>query len=230
MYGLRPVSPTIRAVLFDLDGTLVDNMPFHIDAWIETARSLGREITAATVMRDFAGRRNEEILPALLGRAMSPSEVASIADAKEARYRELFGPHVAPLRGAVALLDELTAHGVLCGIASAAPKPNRDFVLEALGLRSRFRAVVGAEEVTRGKPAPDLFLLGASRLGVDPREVLVFEDAHLGVQAAVAAGMLACGVTTGEPSEVLTAAGAMTTAPDLEALPEVLRALWRRVA
>ncbi len=229
---VRPVRPptTIRAVLFDLDGTLVDNMPFHIDAWIETARSLGREITAATVMRDFAGRRNEEILPALLGRPLDPAELAALADAKEARYRELFAPHVAPIRGAVALLDELAAHGVLCGIASAAPKPNRDFVLDRLGLRDRFRVIVGAEEVSRGKPAPDLFLLGASRLGVDPRAVLVFEDAHLGVTAAVAAGMIACGVTTGEPGEVLTAAGAMATAPDLHSLPDALRAMWQRAA
>lgn len=217
----------LRAVLFDLDGTLVDNMPFHIDAWIETARSLGRTLTAAEVMRDFAGRRNEEILPALLGRALSPAEVATLADAKEARYRELFGPHVAPVRGTVALLDELAAHGVVCGIASAAPKPNRDFVLDRLGLRERFRVVVGAEEVTRGKPAPDLFLLGADRLGVAPASVLVFEDAHLGVQAAVAAGMRACGVTTGEGDDVLRAAGAMATAPDLAALPDAVRALWR---
>ncbi len=219
---------TIRAVLFDLDGTLVDNMPFHIEAWIETARALGREITAATVMRDFAGRRNEEILPALLGRAMSPAEVGAIADTKESRYRELYAPHVTPVRGTVALLDDLAAHGVLVGIASAAPKPNRDFVLDRLGLRDRFRVIVGAEEVSRGKPEPDLFLLGAARLGVDPGAVLVFEDAHLGVQAAVAAGMIACGVTTGEPAAVLAAAGAMTTAPDLAGIPEALRALWQR--
>jgi HAD superfamily hydrolase (TIGR01509 family) len=131
------------------------------------------------------------------------------------------------VRGAVALLDELAARGVAVGIASAAPKPNRDFVLDRLGLRDRFRVVVGAEEVARGKPAPDLFLLGAERLGVDPATVLVFEDAHLGVRAAVAAGMRACGVTTGEPAHVLTAAGAMATAPDLHDLPDALRALWR---
>ncbi len=220
--------PSIRAVLFDLDGTLVDNMPFHIEAWIETARALGRAITAAEVMRDFAGRTNAEILPALLGRPVAPAELSTLADAKEALYRELYGPHVAPLRGAVALLDDLAAHGVVVGIASAAPRPNRDFVLDRLGLRDRFRVIVGAEEVTRGKPAPDLFLLGASRLGIEPRDVLVFEDAHLGVRAAVSAGMVACGVTTVERPEVLAAAGAIATAPDLDALPDGLRALWRR--
>ncbi len=217
----------VRAVLFDLDGTLVDNMRFHIEAWIETARSLGREITAETVMRDFAGRRNEEILPAMVGRAMEPAEVAAIAAVKEARYRELFDAHVAPIAGAVALLDELDACGVVCGIASAAPKVNRDFVLDRLGLRDRFRVIVGAEEVSRGKPAPDLFLLGAERLGVDAASVLVFEDAHLGVVAARAAGMRACGVTTTEPAAVLLEAGAMATAPDLAALPDAVRALWR---
>ncbi|MDO9018367.1 MAG: hypothetical protein Q8S73_01560 [Deltaproteobacteria bacterium] len=91
-------------------------------------------------MRDFAGGRNEEILPALLGRAMSAAEIATIADAKEARYRELFSLHVAPVRGAVALLDELDAHGVVFGIASAAPKPNRD---------SRPPIVVGPTKGTR---------------------------------------------------------------------------------
>lgn len=217
----------LRAVLFDLDGTLVDNMRFHIEAWIETARSLGREITAETVMRDFAGRRNEEILPVIVGRAMEPAEVAALASVKEARYRELFDAHVAPIAGAVALLDELDACGVVCGIASAAPKVNRDFVLDRLGLRDRFRVIVGAEEVSRGKPAPDLFLLGAERLGVDPAAVLVFEDAHLGVVAARAAGMRACGVTTTEPAAVLLDAGAMATAPDLAALPDAVRALWR---
>lgn len=221
------MTAALSAVLFDLDGTLVDNMPFHIDAWIETARALGREITAGDVMRDFAGRRNEEILPALTGRALSAAEIAEIAEAKEARYRVLYGPHVAPLAGAVALLDDLDAHGVLVGIASAAPKANRDFVLDRIGWRARFRVIVGAEEVSRGKPAPDLFLRGAERLGVDPTRVLVFEDAHLGVTAARAASMRVCGITTVETSEALTAAGAMGTARDFTALPDVVRALWR---
>lgn len=218
----------MRAVLFDLDGTLVDNMPYHIQAWIETARLLGRELDAADVMRDLAGRRNEEILPMLAGRAMTVAEVAGLADAKEARYRELYRPHVAPIAGAAALLDELDAHGVAVGIASAAPRPNRDMVLDRLGLRARFAAVAGAEEVRRGKPAPDLFLLGASRLGVEPARVLVFEDAHLGVAAARAAGMRVCGVTTCESAAVLEGAGAMACAPDLSALPDAVRALWRR--
>ena len=111
--------------------------------------------------------------------------------------------------------------------ASRAPRPGPTATScsTAWGCATAF---VGAEEVTRGKPAPDLFLLGASRLGIEPRDVLVFEDAHLGVRAAVSAGMVACGVTTVERPEVLAAAGAIATAPDLDALPDGLRALWRR--
>jgi beta-phosphoglucomutase family hydrolase len=217
----------VRAVLFDLDGTLVDNMRFHIEAWIEFARGLGRTITAATVMREFAGRRNEEILPRLVGHPLDPEEVRQLAEAKEARYRELYAPHVAPLAGAEALLDELAARGVIAAIASAAPRANREMVLGRIGLAARFGAVVGAEEVARGKPAPDLFLEAAARIGVDPAEVLVFEDAHLGVTAARAAGMRACGITTVEPPEELLAAGAMATAPDFARLPDRVRALWR---
>ncbi len=216
----------VRAVLFDLDGTLVDNMAFHITAWIETAKALGRTLTAATVMRDFAGRRNDEILPALLGRPLAPDELARIAHEKEARYRDLYGPHVALIRGASALLDALDAKQVRYGIASAAPKDNRDFVLDRLGLRARFRCVAGAEEVARGKPAPDLFLLGAERLGLAPAETLVFEDAHLGVVAARAAGMRVCGLTTTEAADVLLDAGALACAPDLASLPERVTALW----
>jgi beta-phosphoglucomutase len=218
--------PPVRAVLFDLDGTLVDNMAAHARAWVETARSLGRALTAETVQRDFAGRRNDELFPMLLGRPVGPDELALLADAKEARYRELYRPHLCPLAGAEALLDGLRRRGVRCAVASAAPAPNRAFVLDGLGWRGRFDAVVGAEEVARGKPFPDLFLRAAERVGVEPAACLVFEDATLGVQAAQAAGMRVCGITTAEPSAVLRAAGAFACAPDFTALPEAVRALW----
>jgi beta-phosphoglucomutase family hydrolase len=218
----------IRAILFDLDGTLVDNMGFHIDAWIETARALGLSLTPERVMREFAGRRNDEILPQLLGRPVGADELATLAAAKEARYRTLYHAHVAPLPGAGQLLDELAAVGVATAIASAAPPDNRAFLLDELGWQGRFAAVVGAEEVARGKPAPDLFLAAAARLGVAPADTLVFEDAHLGVQAACAAGMRACGITTVEPAAVLLEAGALATARDFASLPETVTALWGR--
>jgi beta-phosphoglucomutase len=223
-----PMTQAIRAVLFDLDGTLVDNMNAHIGAWIEMGRKLGRELTREEILRDFSGRKNEELLPKVAGRPLEPAELEELAEEKEARYRELYAPDLRLLAGAEALLDELAAHGVAAGIASAAPRKNREFVLNGLGLMSRMGTVVGAEEVEHGKPAPDLFLEAAKRLRCEPQAALVFEDAMLGVQAGRAAGMTVCGVTTSEPAAVLQAAGAHFTIADFTQLPEPLRArLWR---
>jgi beta-phosphoglucomutase len=202
-----------------------DNMGAHAQAWVETARSLGVALAAETVQREFAGRRNDELFPRVLGRPVAADELARLAEAKEALYRALYRPHLRPLAGTEALLDALRARGVRCAVASAAPTANRAFVLDGLGWWGRFDAVVGAEEVARGKPFPDLFLRAAERVGVEPAACLVFEDATLGVQAARAAGMRACGVTTAEPAAVLLAAGAFACAPDFTALPEAVRAL-----
>lgn len=217
--------PEIRGVLFDLDGTLVHNMPYHIAAWIELGRELGIELTAERIQREFSGRLNDEILRGVLGLKLSDDDVLMWAERKEVRYRELYAPHLKLLAGADALLDRLRARGIACGIASAAPGANRAFVLDGVGLRARVDGIVGGEEVTRGKPAPDLFLEGARRIGVRAGDVLVFEDAVLGVQAGRAAGMRVCGITTAEPAESLLAAGAFATASDFGVLPDVVTRL-----
>ena len=208
-----------RAVLFDLDGTLVDNMPFHIEAWLAMARSLDVALTAEHFERDFNGRRNEEIFPALLNRPVPPEELARLAEQKERHYRALYTPHLAPLRGARELLERLRAAGLGLAVASSAPRDNRTFVLEGLALRPFFAHVVGAEDVTRGKPAPDLFLAAARALGVEPSTCVVFEDAVNGIRAARAAGMIAVGVTTLTPGEDLREAGAQWLLPDFASLP-----------
>jgi beta-phosphoglucomutase len=214
----------IHAVLFDLDGTLVDNMPFHITAWIETGRALDRELTREQIL-SFAGRKNEEILPIILGRALHPEELARFADQKEARYRELYAGQIQLHVGADKLLHELAARGVACAIASAAPRDNRKLVVEATGLTARMGAIVGAEEVKNGKPAPDLFLEAARRLSANPANTLVFEDAVAGVHAGLAAGMRVVGITTSEPAEKLLAAGALAAIPDFDAVPATLFSL-----
>ncbi len=212
----------IRAVLFDLDGTMVDNMSYHVDAWIEMGKKLGRELTREYIQREFAGRKNEELFPLVVGRALDAAEIDQLSEEKEARYRELFAPHVRLLGGLDAFLDLLAARGIAVGIATAAPAKNRRLVLERSGLAARISVVVGAEQVERGKPAPDLFLAAAQQLGCEPSVTLVFEDAVLGVQAGCAAGMLVCGVTTSEPAEALFAAGAQFTIRDFAELPQPL--------
>ena len=213
------MAQVIRAVLLDMDGTVVDNMPYHVDAWVEMGQKLGHALTRERIQREFSGRKNEELFPLLLGRALDASELQRLADEKEARYRELFAPHVQLLNGLDAFLESLATQGIAVGIATAAPEKNRELVLSRSGLAKRVAAVVGAEQVQRGKPAPDLFLAAADQLGCEPRATLVFEDAVLGVQAGRAAGMVVCGVTTGEPSEVLRDAGAHFTIRDFTELP-----------
>jgi beta-phosphoglucomutase family hydrolase len=212
----------IRAVLFDLDGTMVDNMSYHADAWIEMGEKLGRTLTPEYIQREFSGRKNEELFPSVAGRAMDAAEIERLAEEKEARYRELYEPHVRLVEGLDALLNQLVVGRIAVGIATAAPQKNRDFVLERTGLSARIAVVVGAERVKNGKPAPDLFLEAACQLGCDPRFTLVFEDAVLGVQAGRAAGMTVCGVTTSEPSEALLGAGAEFTVGDFTELPAPL--------
>ncbi len=212
----------VRGVLFDLDGTLVDNMGFHIEAWLAMGQQLGQPLTREQIMRDFAGRRNEEIFPLVLGRAVAGEELERLAGQKEAHYRALYAPHLQLIAGAAQFMEVLMRHGIPFGVASAAPRENRAFVLEGLGLHERLACVVGAEEVAHGKPAPDVFLEGARRLARAPGEVIVFEDARLGIQAARAAGMRAYGITTSEEAAELLAAGATAAFADFTALPDDL--------
>jgi HAD superfamily hydrolase (TIGR01509 family) len=218
------VSRRYDAAVFDLDGTLVDNIRWHLQAWVEMGRKLGVDITAEQFEREYSGRRNEEIFPAVARRPLAPEELSRLAAEKEARYRELYAPHLRLHGGAGALLASLEQARVTCAIASAAPAENRAFVLHGLGLEARFRAVVGAEAVTRGKPFPDLFLAAAAAVDVPPARCLAFEDAVLGVQAARAAGMDVVGLTTTTSAALLREAGAQWTAADFTGLPGDVRA------
>ena len=218
---MNPAHP-LRAAVFDMDGTLVDNMAWHARAWVETCRRLGLEIPSERFEREFAGKKNEEIFPLLLGRALEPEELTRLADEKESLYRSLYAPHLALLGGARELLERLKAAGVRLAVATAAPPANRTLVLDGLGLRSCFERIIGAEDAPRGKPAPDMYLAAARALGVDPASCVAFEDAVNGVLSARAAGMLAAGVTTATGAGALREAGARWTMADFRELPEEL--------
>jgi beta-phosphoglucomutase len=212
----------VRGVIFDLNGTLVDDIGYHYEAWRELAASLGRPLDDAT-FQSLNGLKNEDIFPRLLGRPVSRDELERLSTQKEERYRALFRPHMAPLRGAEELMARLRASGVRLALASSAPPGNRDMVLDGLRWRALFDAIVEAEHLP-GKPAPDVFLEAARRLGLSPAECLVFEDAVNGVRAAVAAGMAVVGITTNVPAAALLDAGAREAAPDFASLPERVRA------
>jgi beta-phosphoglucomutase family hydrolase len=182
------------AVLWDLDGTLLDSEEYHWQSWRDTMASLGHPITREQFLATF-GLRNDEILPRWLGAGATLEDIARVSLEKEQLYRKLLREGgVGPLPGAAEWVRKLHAEGWKQAIASSAPRKNVDVVLEVLGLGSFFQAVVSAEDVTQGKPDPQVFLIAAQRLEVQPACCIVVEDAPAGVEAARRAGMRSIGV------------------------------------
>ena len=216
-----------RAVLWDVDVTMIDSSEYHWLSWRETLAAEGFALTRGQFTAVF-GRRNDEILRGYFGEDYPPAEVARVGDAKERLYRELVRERgISLLPGVGRWLARLKAGAWLQAMASSAPRANLEAIAEALDLRGYFDAVVSAEDVTRGKPDPEVFLVAARKAGVPPRRAVVFEDAPFGIQAAKAAGMHAVGVTTTQPAAVLRAAGADEVVDRLAAydVPGLLRRL-----
>jgi len=194
----------VRAVLWDLDGVLVDSAPFHFQAWRELFTSLGREFSEADFRHTF-GLRNDTILGDLLG-DLPPAEVERLAARKEALFRRAARGNIAALPGALVLLRLIRERGLRLALVSSTPHANIELVLRSLGVETAFDVIVGEEDVTRGKPDPEGFLLAAERLGVPPGECVVIEDAPAGVEAAKRGGMRCVGVCGDRPREALAKA------------------------
>jgi beta-phosphoglucomutase len=216
----QPSAP-LRGVVFDMNGTLIDDIPFHFQAWRSLASELGVELSEE-MFQSFNGLKNEDILPKLMRPGMEtsvpPERVAQLIEQKEETYRKLYRPHLALMPGVRELLSRLKAGGVPIAIASSAPPENRAMVIDGLALRDHVAIVVAAEGLP-GKPAPDVFLEAARQLGVSPIDCLAFEDAVSGVQAAFRAGMLVGAVTTNNSAATLMAAGAAFAIRDFTSLP-----------
>lgn len=193
-----------QAFVFDMDGTIVDNMAFHTDSWLAFFARRGQVLDADEFFRATAGRQGGEIMRAYLGEQLSDEEVGLLNHEKESVYRELYAPHRRTVAGFDALIARAEAEGVKLAVATAAPPANIAFTLDGLGLRKHFDAVVGAADVARGKPHPDVFLKAAERCGVLPEHCIVFEDAPLGVEAARRAGMRCVVLTTTLPPSAFT--------------------------
>ena len=184
-----------RAVLWDMDGTLIDSEEFHWISWRNALADEGITITHQQFLASF-GQRNDSILPQWLGTAATPELIEKIAKAKEELYRHLIiRDGISPLPGVADWVDRLHKQGWLQAVASAAPRANIDAVLEALSATHIFQAIASAEDVHRGKPDPEVYLVAASRVGVPPERCVVVEDAAAGIEGARHAGMRSIGVS-----------------------------------
>lgn len=187
--------------IFDMDGTMINNMPYHKKAWKEFAKRHGLDLTDEEFREKFSGKKNDQILRMIFGRELSAEEIARYTEEKEGVYRELYAPDIAPVAGLHELLNTLQKAGKKLAVATTAPKDNRDFGFKALGLENVFSVILGDEHVTRGKPHPEIYLETAKKLQVDPSRCLVFEDTPPGIQSAKDAGMKVVSVLTTHSAE-----------------------------
>ena len=183
------------ALILDMDGVIVDSNPVHRTAWLEYNRSQGVETTEEMQQRMY-GKRNDEIVRDFLGNHLTDVEVFAHGAAKERLYRDLIAPRMpdALVPGLRQFLER--RQDLAIGCASNAEPENVDFVLRAGGIRHLFQVAVDGHKVARPKPFPDMYLLAAELLGVEPARCLVFEDSFTGIEAARAAGMKVVGVRT----------------------------------
>ena len=183
-------------VIFDLDGTLVDNMELHAEAFNVFTDRHGLPRLDAAMRKRIDGKRNRDIFPILFDDPLDPETIRSHTIEKESLYRELSRAKLAPIAGLEDFLAFLTAKVIPFAIATSAPAENVVHSLRELGLTETFSTIVRGDEVPRGKPFPDVFLKAAELLQVAPQEALVFEDAPAGVQAGLAANMRCAALTT----------------------------------
>jgi len=188
----------IKAVIWDMDGVIADTAPYHLKAWQEVFQKRGVKFTEEDFRCHF-GQRNDTIIRAALGEGISQSEIDVIASEKEENYRQRVRQNIRPLPGAVKLIKSLKEHGCSVALASSAPIENIQLIMRGLGIEDFFQAIVPGREVKEGKPSPQGFLLAAQKLGAEPENCIVIEDAPAGITAAKRAGMHCLAVTTTHP-------------------------------
>ena len=189
--------------IFDWDGVIIDSSSHHEESWERLAKETGYQLPAGHFKKGF-GMKNEFIIPNLLHWTSDPAEVTRLSLRKETLYREIvleWG--LKPLPGVVAWLDQLRAAGISCAIGSSTHRLNIETGLALIGLRDRFHTIVTAEDVSHGKPDPEVFLKAAGRLGMAPGRSVVFEDALVGIEAAHRGGMKVVAVATTNSIDLL---------------------------
>ena len=217
-----PVSK-VKAVIWDMDGVITDTAPYHLKAWQGVFQKRGANFTEENFRHSF-GQRNDTIIRNALGKEVSQDEIDVIANEKEESFRRRIRQNLKPLPGAIKLIKSLAKGGVKLALASSAPIANIQLLTRGLGIDNYFASIICDQDVTEGKPNPQVFLLAAQRLGLEPKDCIVIEDAVAGVSAAKRAGMLCLAITNTHPRASLTEADLVVntleevTVSDLERL------------
>ena len=185
-----------KAVIFDLDGTLIDNNAYHLQTWKIYLEKIGRDISEEAYRKNINGRTNKDALEYIYNRKMTDEEAMVYALEKEALYREIYKPFIKPVDGLLELLEALYQKNIPMAIATSGIQVNIDFMFEHIPIKKYFSIIVNSAHISKGKPDPEIYNKTASLLKIPAGDCLVFEDAVVGVQAAHAAGMKVIAITT----------------------------------
>jgi beta-phosphoglucomutase len=213
------------AVIFDMDGTMVDNTPYHLKSWQALFKKYNMgELTAETYYTEISGVPIMDTVKRLFGNDLDLAQLEAIHQEKEEFYKSLYAPYVAPINGLENFLIELKDAGIKMAIASSATVGDIDFILDHVPVRDYFDAIIEGNRVSKSKPNPQIFLKAAADLGMQPENCVVFEDSLAGIKAGNAAGMKVVGIATShkaeklQPSSLIIADFAELSVQKLEAL------------
>ena len=213
-------APTF-ALIFDMDGTMIDSMPYHAKSWMAFARNHQINIDVADLLRRTTGRTGAECMQELFQRNFTPVEVAALIAEKEGIYRDLFAPEFKEVAGFKAFSELAVTRGLKFGIGTAGDRHNIKFAFSHLKMKLTPDAVVGGDEGFAGKPNPDIFLEAAHRMRVEPEQCIVFEDAPFGIEAAKRAGMRAVAILSSHSAQELAGPHVLASVPNFDELIEL---------
>jgi beta-phosphoglucomutase len=191
------------AIIFDVDGVLVDSNPFHLQKWAEFLKEHGVPFNPDDLPNNILGQRNDAIIRFFFGQEVSDRDILRLGEEVEERFRQVFRPHAKPLPGLSSLIASCHRAAIPMAVASSAMAKNVEFIVEVLGFRSHFRCLVTGDQVTHPKPHPEIYLKTAERLGIDPAWCVTFEDSFVGVESAKGAGMKCVAIASTFPLEEL---------------------------
>lgn len=182
------------AVIFDMDGVICHTNPYHSLAFREFFSGHNLNPTDEEFAEHMYGKSNSYILSHFFQRPVTGDELKQMEHQKESLFRKIYEPHIEPIAGIIPFLTDLEQHGIKFGVATSAPYANMDLILGKIGIREKLGSIMASEDVKKHKPDPEVYLSSADKLGVSPKQCLVFEDSFSGVSAALNAGMQVVGV------------------------------------
>jgi HAD superfamily hydrolase (TIGR01509 family) len=205
----------LKAIIFDLDGTLVDSLPYHHESWrIFFKNNNLEEHDFSEVLKEYKGGGTLELMTSVFGDMYTKDELKKMTDDKEIIFRDIYKSKIYPIEGLNKFLDNLKENNILLSIGSNAIRENVLMTIEELGITDYFSSIICGDEVSKGKPNPEMYLKTLSNLKMDKNECIIFEDSIEGVTAAKNAGIKSIGVTSSQSSEILKSVGAFKTIND----------------